>query len=91
MTKALANATTGFRSITVVSAGFEVRKTAVGTALLNVMRARDLAAVPKIPAAEDVAIQALLGYLYMSDRSSRRRGRPRARRRRQGRRTQDQR
>ena len=64
--KALANATTGFRSTTVVSAGFEVRKVAVGTALLNVMRTRNqaLAAVPKMPAAgEDVAIQALLGYL----------------------------
>ena len=50
--KALANATTGFHSITVVSAGFEVRKIAVGTALLTVMRARDqaLAAVPKMPA-----------------------------------------
>ena len=66
MAKALANATTGFRSTTVVSAGFEVRKIAVGTALLNVMRARDqaLAAVPKMPVGEDVAIQALLGYLY---------------------------
>ena len=65
--KALANATTGFRSITVVSAGFEVRKIAVGTALLSVMRARNqaLASVPKMPAAgEDVAIQALLGYLH---------------------------
>ena len=64
--KAIANATTGFHSTTVVSAGFEVRKIAVGTALLNVMRARDqaLAAVPKMPAAEDLAIQALLGYLY---------------------------
>ena len=64
--KALANATTGFRSITVVSAGFEVRKITVGTALLGVMRTRDqaLAAVPEMPAAEDVAIQALLGYLY---------------------------
>ena len=64
--KALANATTGFHSTTLVSAGFEVRKIAVGTALLNVMRTRDqaLAAVPKMPAAEDVAIQALLGYLY---------------------------
>ena len=51
-----------------MSAGFEeVRKIAVGTALLSVMRARNqaLAAVPKMPAAgEDVAIQALLGCLY---------------------------
>ena len=49
--KALSNATTGFHSTTVVSAGFEVRKIAVGTALLIVMRTRDqaLAAVPKIP------------------------------------------
>ena len=49
-----------------VSAGFEVRKIAVGTALLNVTRTRDqaLAVVRKMPAAEDVAIQALLGYLY---------------------------
>ena len=49
-----------------MSASFEVRKIAVGTALLTVMRARDqaLAAVPKMPTGEDVAIHALLGYLY---------------------------
>ena len=66
--KALANATTGFHQITVVSAGFEVRKIAVGTAVLSAMKARDqaLAAVPKMPATEDVALQTLLGYLYLS-------------------------
>ena len=67
LAKALANATTGFHSIAMVSAGFEVRKIALGTALLSVMRARNqaLAAVPKMPAAgEDVAIQALHGCLY---------------------------
>ena len=92
MAKAIENATTGFHSITVVSAGFEVRKIAVGTALLNVMRARDqaLAAVPKMPAAVDLAIQALLGYLYERPVVTPT-GRPRARCRRQGRRTQDQR
>ena len=64
--KAVANATTGFHNITVVGAGFEVRKIAVGTALLNTMRTRDqaLTTVPKMPAAEDVAIECLLGYLY---------------------------
>ena len=41
MAKALANASTGSHSITVVSAGFEVRKVAKGTALLNVMRTRN--------------------------------------------------
>ena len=67
LAKALANATTGFHSIAMVSAGFEVRKIAVGTALLCVMRARNqaLASVPKMPAAgEDVAILSLLVYLY---------------------------
>ena len=42
LAKALANATTGFHNIPMISvAGFEVRKTAVGTALLSVMRTRN--------------------------------------------------
>ena len=64
----LANdATTGFDSTTMQGAGFEVRKIAVGTALLSAMRARNhaLAVVPKMPAVgEAVATQTLLGYLY---------------------------
>ena len=68
LAKALVNATTGFRNIpTISAAGFEVRKIAVGTVLLSVMRTRNhaLTVVPKMPAeGEDAAIQTLLGYLY---------------------------
>ena len=67
LAKALANATTGFHNIPMISAGFEVRKIALGTALLSVMRTRNhaLAVVPKMPAAdEDVAIQTLLGAAH---------------------------
>ena len=38
LAKALANATTGFHNIPMQGAGFEVRKIAVGTALLSLMR-----------------------------------------------------
>ena len=42
LAKALANATTGFHNIPMISAGFEVRKIALrGTALLSVMRTRN--------------------------------------------------
>ena len=54
LAKALANATTGVHSIPMQGAGFEVRKIAVGTALLSVMRARNrtlAVVVPKMPAA----------------------------------------